>query len=1776
MASIRPARTLAATAVIAALAVSPAIGAAPAWAAPSPSLLISEIVPDTTGYDDYEFFEVTNTSTAALDLDAAGLRFQYSYGSGTAVDLVAETGTVIPAGASTVFWLSYATTTVDSFARTEADFRAAFPSGAANYDIVRVTGQAGMANGGDRGIRAVDASGAEIAESFYLTGQVGANIAAHYGVPASGTDAEYRKSATPTPGSVDPSVLAPTQPEEPQNPTDPTEPTDPGTETPSAGVAERWPLVVTEIQPDNTGADLYEYFEVANTTSKPIAIGGTGFRFNYSYANSEDRTQDLPLVVPANTVIPANGVTVFWLNYGSSVALTDAQFRAFYGTTGAYDLVRVTGPNGFANGGNRGVRVIDPTDTTVGWSYYATGSYGSGTGNDYEVPDARDARAMPVHTQFAPPTPGTIDPVVLQSSLTRPSDPDLKTASLQVTELMVNSNNVGSSDAYEYIEVYNATDKPLQWSDYTIRYLYPLADLTNSSTALWPSVPRDAEIQPGQTIVLWIKNGLNDAFTAAQFNTEFGTDLTLGEDLLEIYSGGMANGSARGIEIITNTEISQNRAYYNLAGAADVKANLGINYASSTDNQNLQVISSVGAPTPGSVSDSQVPAALKALPADTAAPIVDNRTPATFVPGEALDFVAAVSDDTEVRTVSLELSNDVDGDMLTRNLVPGADGLYRVSIAAVDTAGKSSFGYRITASDGSKLADTGELNVASTVTTDPVRLNLADGQYVSGTVQVSAAGDVSPPTLGVTVDGATFRAQPELERSPVFAFEATATDAYFRNGVRMVENGEAGDILTVFDEGYYGDVVTVPSDIPLDSFAPGQSFAVRVYAGTKAAPEIDLNENNDNFSVRNLRLILPDGRTLRPAEGYNPDVYLPVGDSGSSKDYYQATFTVPDDAFTALAGPWDTTKVADGEHNVTATSPEGTAVADVTVDNTAPVISTEMEARLYQGEFTIDADAIDSGAGLAAEGLTATLDGEEIDLPYSTSSLQLEAAEHVVVFTAADALGNIATREVRFTTPVEEPGNELLSPADGYETDEKSVELEARAVDPSGDRLDVTFGRGYELTPGAGVEASSGAATDSLDTARSDAVLLNQEQVEQLGVKDDSSFAAESGSKLPYQLFRVKVPASADDATVRLHWDGSANAGAKVLLYALDPSAKEWVELDRYLTVGDAATTFSLEAFVAAADYAEGDEITVLVQHSEGFAGDDLSTRTSTVEPNHPEDVARSDYDFTLAWESDTQYYNASDDIYDRQLSIHEYLLRERSDLNLQYLMHTGDIVDQSKDPAQWLRADPTYATLDAAGLPYGVLAGNHDVDQQTNDYSDYSKWFGEARYADNPWYGGSHLDNRGHYDLITAGGIDFIMLYMGWAPGDEQIDWMNEVLAQYPERTAFLNLHEYMLTTGGLGPIPQRIYDEVVATNPNVRFVSSGHYHDAYTRLDSFDDDGDGVKERTVTQMLFDYQGLPDGGGGYLRLLHFDNASGKIMVRTYSDYLKDYNSDDPTLEPVHQSFDIPYTQAGIVPVTKTLATDAFRADVFTTDEIASFENVESGVVSSADWAPGLGSHSWYVKSADPHGAVSYSEIRSILFSEATDTPGDGEPGDGEPGDGEPGDGEPGDGEPGDGQPGDGEPSTGAPSEPSVPVSTGDLDPALEGDVTAPASARPGDPITIGVGAERAGDWVQVWLHGAPVALGGWTQVDGDGRIHAVIPGDTAPGDYRLAVQDAAGEVIGWTTIEILAPVTPAGDDGGLLGLPTTGADLALPISLAGILLLLGALAIVLRRRRSA
>ncbi|MBW8763229.1 MAG: lamin tail domain-containing protein [Microbacterium sp.] len=1466
--------------------------------------------------------------------------------------------------------------------------------------------------------------------------------------------AEEVATPTPTAAPADPTPTpAPTDPTPTEDPKTPSTAQPPASDvaplvapqpTPASNASAYWPLVITEINGDNPGADTYEFLEVTNTTDAAIDLEAAGIQIRYHTSRWNTGTVQ-PLIhldgeTDAPATIPAGSSAVFWMNYAPGDArrsLTKDQLRAFYGMAADTPIYRFGPQAGFANGGDRGFSLTDANGSTLTRAWVpADDAVGTTPWNaQFGVPDligTPDSRllAYDITGATALPTPGAITVEQVTSALTKPTDPDSDGPVLQITEVAPDTANVSGSDAYEFIEIYNAADAPVNFGDYVLSYLTTDNDLTNpksNASTLWPASPGEPVIPAGGTLVLWIQNPavIAAGLTAADFNSAFGTDLELGVDLLTISSGGMANGGSRGLQLQTKSGHDISRAYY--FDDAQTTASTAIKYSwnpgaaaaalwtPADPAGTTQTMLGLAAPTPGAVTDDQVAVSFVPYPAPGTAPVIVDLTGGSEVPDTGgIELGFEITDDLLVRRVTLTVTDDLGGTE-TRNLTFSAAGRYLYSIPAVDVYGKRWVEYTVTAGDGSQVSTLGPVRLTlDDSAEEPVRLNVADGQFVNGQTPVVATTDGDVGALELSIDGSTIAdGTASLEKAPVFAIEATATDAFFRNGIKLGDN-----VLEIFDGGFYDRIVTVDASVPVDEVVNGQQLTIGVYAGTKAWPQPDPNENNDDYTIMNPRLALPDGRVLRPTscsgagEGQEAAARACPNDSAERINlsdanlvYFLATFTIPDDAFDSVSTMWDTTAVADGPHEITASAGQAAAaraaVAEtvtrtVVVDNTAPEITTSLaEGELYRGPFTIDASATDAGSGFAS--MTASLDGEEITLPTDTSSLTLTPGDHVAVVTASDAVGNVSTSTVSFTTADELPHTMLVNPADGAVIEGDSVELSAIPGSNVDDRLAVCFAEGYTYTAAdSSVHVVSGTTTDASSTDR-EGESLSADDLAKLTGADGLEVAETSDTAMPYQLFTVAVPEGADEGSdVRVAWAGSANADAKVLLY-VQTTRGAWEEVDRHVTTGKAPTSFTLDAQVPVAGHAQNGQLTFLVQHSEGWAATDLSGRESQVTDYNAGATPREQYDFTLAWQSDTQYYNSneghgagtdgSDTYYQHQIDINEFLVAERENLNLQYVTHTGDIVDNQNEQHQWENADAAYDILDEAGLPYGVLAGNHDVGHFDGDYGPYSSYFGASRFEQNPWYGGSYKDNRGHYDLVSVDGIDLLMMYMGWpdpndtASNSADIAWMNSVIAQYPERKVMINLHEYMLTTGGLGPFPQRIYDEVVAPNANVIAVGSGHYHDAYTRLDDFDDDGDGTADRTVYSMLFDYQGLPEGGLGYLRLLHFDNEGGRIVVRTYSPSLDDFDSDEPSLNSPAgmQEFEIPYAAGGIAPTAKTLATDSFRADILTSTEVGCAEGVVSGEATAVTWK-GLseGTHGWFVRTTGPFGGVEYSAVRTF------------------------------------------------------------------------------------------------------------------------------------------------------------------------------------------------------
>ena len=274
---------------------------------------------------------------------------------------------------------------------------------------------------------------------------------------------------------------------------------------------------------------------------------------------------------------------------------------------------------------------------------------------------------------------------------------------------------------------------------------------------------------------------------------------------------------------------------------------------------------------------------------------------------------------------------------------------------------------------------------------------------------------------------------------------------------------------------------------------------------------------------------------------------------------------------------------------------------------------------------------------------------------------------------------------------------------------------------------------------------------------------------------------------------------------------------------------------------------------------------------------------------------------YSFVWLTDTQYY-CSDYPY-IYYNMTQWIQNNSQALNLKYVFHTGDFVD-SNTAWQWEISDRAMSAVDET-CPWFAVAGNHDVDTSSANYSGFLKHVGKDHFdslgnTDSLYY----KEGVGRCDFFSQGGRDYMFIGLGWLWDDSALKWLKSTLADYPEKAAILMVHNYINTDGQLTDVGQKLFDQVVSQYPNVKLVLCGHRYASRLRQDQFDDDGDGTPDRLVYQVMGNYQASGHGGQGFLRILKV--YSDRIEMIAYSPYLDAYNLTDDMEEPQPESFTIP------------------------------------------------------------------------------------------------------------------------------------------------------------------------------------------------------------------------------------------------------------------------------
>ena len=316
-------------------------------------------------------------------------------------------------------------------------------------------------------------------------------------------------------------------------------------------------------------------------------------------------------------------------------------------------------------------------------------------------------------------------------------------------------------------------------------------------------------------------------------------------------------------------------------------------------------------------------------------------------------------------------------------------------------------------------------------------------------------------------------------------------------------------------------------------------------------------------------------------------------------------------------------------------------------------------------------------------------------------------------------------------------------------------------------------------------------------------------------------------------------------------------------------------------------------------------------------AGNDLTYVDLWLDAGEMEPVGEYEYAFAVL--GDTQTLNRK---YPAHMeAIYDWLLENREEQKIEYVIGLGDITDKSGD-AEWVNANNYISKLNG-NIPYILARGNHDK------WADINRCFHNGYYEttlDGMMIEGDVVlstdeatgaeetvtgDITNAYQCATIGGIDYLFLTIDFAPSDQMLNWANRVIADHPSHRVIVITHAYMyrdgttLDSGDCFPptyyptststcFPASYYEDpytpnngddmwekVISQHENVYMVLSGH--DPWQHI-VYRQDG-GVNGNTVTQMLIDpqYVDLYDEPTGMVAMFYFSEGGDVLTVRYYS-----------------------------------------------------------------------------------------------------------------------------------------------------------------------------------------------------------------------------------------------------------------------------------------------------
>lgn len=1331
--------------------------------------------------------------------------------------------------------------------------------------------------------------------------------------------------------------------------------------------------------------DLMEFVEITSTYDKPVNFNDT-----YEFVYNDTALQVSTMDGSSDVVIQPEEKVVLW-NYRSDIKTpipTEAEFREEMRIPDDAVVLKVTSEVNWGVISTFSLRT--KSNQNVISTFTATDKVDTMDGFSVELAIPDIGNEMQVYREMCEPSPGYIYSGQL-NGLVKAKVPDSQIADgVFITEVRPNDVNRKSTygiadDLMECVEIVNTTDHDVDLNnEYQFGYEVKegsrkILELNhyddNAENGIGSS---DSCIIPaGKTAVIWFyRVKFLKGYTSFTTEKEFRDAYKISDDVpvyLVTGQNGM-NNTNRAVELYKKNSDGTKKlvSYYAYVGNSDCKDNKSAELMVNPEGPEMILKTANAATSMGSVSEAQYTYVKDDGSALGLA--LDDVVPSSIMQGDELrvNFRYDVTGSLPRTGITTYYRFDGAGSWYsTTEVNRRVPNLYESLIPADELFSHDYVEFYVSADNRyrSTYSDIYRVDIKKLNAVDGIRTNITDNEQVRGIVSITANDGENNSNSKIYVDGVQRQTEPMLEDGAYFTFHAEGRDSYFKNAVTTTDN----EVIASIGKWQYqildGQAIHIDNRyFKYNEEKAAYDVTLRFWAGTYGATVDEYllpDANREDFTVKNLALKLINGNIYYP-KAIGPDnedtstktnlstdyetVHY-IGDSTGMCPYMDVSFTIPSSEVTAVGTQVDTTKLSDGEHILKVTN--GTSTKEVTfiVDNKAPEIELGVnDGDVLRGNITLNPKVMETNT---LDEFVVTLDGEQISDVYETTSYALGDGVHTIAAFAKDAAGNETTKSASFT--VEGAQITIISGGTSDVTD-NSASLYLNVKSDNSDTT-TTFYKAEKID------------TDSIKTNTSEGIL-------------------------PYIQYTVNVPDVKDDEIIAANWNGEASnsdgthAGT---MYVLNTASNKWDEIAKADEKGNIK-----EASFTAANHVKDGNATIIVQCTADSALPELDTVTDKKKDNNASwdgTNVPEDYDFCFAWETDTQYY--AEEWQHHFTNINNWIVNNKDERKIKYVIHTGDIVDDVDMTYEWENADAAMGILDKAGMPYGVLGGNHDVAAGLADYENYYKYFGENRFASQPTYGGTYQNNKGHYDLISEGGQDFIIVYMSWNIYQDEIDWMNQVLSQYSDRKAILCFHTYTNVKQSNGTYldyyGQLVNKYVVKKNPNVFAVLNGHYHGSSYETAMFDDDGDGRNDRTVYQICTDYQSGFEGGNEYIKFLYFDLDNNKIYMNSYSPCMDDFNYYDTELHTLNvegasaTGVDQMVLDVDFDTKEQKILEKSFSAYVYTNEELGKAVSTQNAVLNMTNLSENT-DYAWYAVVTNETTGIKKSSIYEFTTAKKNDS----------------------------------------------------------------------------------------------------------------------------------------------------------------------------------------------